>query len=126
MPFYETVFITRQDLTEGQVKELTKGFEDILKKEGGKVTKTEQWGLRTLAYRINKSRKGHYTLIESDAPGSAIIELERNLRLNEDVVRYLSIKLDELSKGPSVILGGNRNSDNDDDSNPRHSKREAA
>lgn len=115
MPFYETVYITRQDLSEGQVKDLAKGFEDIIKKEGGKIAKTEQWGLRTLAYRINKSRKGHYTLIESDAPGSAIIELERNLRLNEDVVRFMTIKLEELSKGPSIILdkGGNRH-DNDE------------
>lgn len=112
MPYYETVYITRQDLSENQVNELASGFEDIIKKEGGKVTKTEQWGLRNLAYRINKSRKGHYTLIETDAPGSAIIELERNLRLNEDVMRYMTIKLDELSKGPSVILGGHK--DNDD------------
>lgn len=122
MPFYETVFIARQDLTEGQVKDLTKGFEDIIKKEGGKVTKTEQWGLRNLAYRINKSRKGHYTLIESDAPGSAIIELERNLRLNEDVMRYMTIKLDELSDGPSVVMGGGKNDDNDD----KNTKKEAA
>lgn len=124
MPFYETVFITRQDLTDGQVKDLTKGFEEILKKEGGKITKTEQWGLRTLAYRINKSRKGHYTLIESDAPGSAIIELERNLRLNEDVMRYMTIKLEELSKGQSIILDkGSRNYDNNEESN---SNKEAA
>lgn len=124
MPFYETVFIARQDLTEGQVKDLTKGFEDILKKEGGKVTKTEQWGLRTLAYRINKSRKGHYVLIESDAPGSAVIELERNMRLNEDVMRYLTIKLEEPSNGPSVVMGGGRNNDNDDDN--KTTKKEAA
>ena len=125
MPFYETVFIARQDLTEGQVKDLTKGFEDIIKKEGGKVTKTEQWGLRNLAYRINKSRKGHYTLIESDAPGDAIIEVERNLRLNEDVMRYMTIKLEELSDGPSVVMGGGRNN-SDDDNEDNNSKKEAA
>lgn len=117
MPYYETVFITRQDLSENQVKELTKGFEDIIKKEGGKVTKTEQWGLRNLAYRINKSRKGHYTLIETDGPGPAIIELERNLRINEDVMRYMTIKLDALSGGPSIILGGGK--DNDDNYNEK-------
>lgn len=114
MPYYETVFIARQDLSENQVKELTKGFEDILKKEGAKVTKTEQWGLRNLAYRINKSRKGHYVLIETDGPGSAIIEVERNLRLNEDVMRYMTIKLDELSDGPSVIMGGSKDNDSDE------------
>ena len=120
MPFYETVFITRQDLSESQVKELAGEFENIIKKEGGKVTKTEQWGLRNLAYRINKSRKGHYTLIETDGPGSAIIELERNLRLHEDVMRFMTVKLDELSDGPSIILGGNR------DDNETNSKKEAA
>lgn len=114
MPFYETVFIARQDLTESQVKELTKGFEDIIKRENGKVTKTEQWGLRSLAYRINKSRRGHYILIETDAPGEAIIELERNLRLNEDVMRYMTIKLEELSDGPSIMMDKNKY-DNDDE-----------
>jgi small subunit ribosomal protein S6 len=117
MPIYETVFITRQDLTESQVKELTGDFEKIIKKENGKILKTEQWGLRTLAYRINKSRKGHYTLIESDAPGAAIIELERNLRLNEDVMRFLTVRLEEPSKGQSVILDkSSRNYDNDETS----------
>ncbi|MFN3700948.1 MAG: 30S ribosomal protein S6 [Alphaproteobacteria bacterium] len=117
MPIYETVFITRQDLTDSQVKELTGDFEKIIKKENGKILKTEQWGLRTLAYRINKSRKGHYTLIESDAPGAAIIELERNLRLNEDVMRFLTVRLEEPSKGQSIILDkGGRNYDNDETS----------
>lgn len=114
MPYYETVFIARQDLSENQVKELTKGFEDIIKKEGGKVTKTEQWGLRNLAYRINKSRKGHYILIETDGPGSAIIEVERNLRLNEDVMRYMTIKLDELTDGPSIMMGGSKDNDSNE------------
>lgn len=104
MSIYETVFITRQDLTDGQVKELTETMSEILKKEGGKILKTEQWGLRTLAYRINKSKKGHYTLIESDAPGPAIIEMERNLRLNEDVMRFMSLKLDAASEGSSIIV----------------------
>jgi small subunit ribosomal protein S6 len=104
MAYYETVFITRQDLGESQVKDLTEQMSKIITKEGGKVTKTEQWGLRTLAYRINKSKKGHYTLIESDAPGAAIIEMERNLRINEDVVRYMTTTLEELSKGQSIIL----------------------
>ncbi len=124
MPFYETVFITRQDLGDSQVKDLTEQMTKIIKAEGGKVTKTEQWGLRTLAYRINKSKKGHYTLIESDAPGSAIIEMERNLRLNEDVVRYMTTTLEELSKGQSIILEkpASRYSDNDE----TDSKEEAA
>lgn len=120
MPYYETVFIARQDLTDTQVKDLTKHAEKVIKDQGGKILKTESWGLRTLAYKINKSRKGHYTLIESDAPGAAIIELERLMRLNEDIMRFLTIRLDEPSKGPSAILGRGRTNDNDD------SKEEAA
>lgn len=126
MPYYETVFIARQDLSENQVKELTKGFEDIIKKEGGKVAKTEQWGLRTLAYRINKSRKGHYILIETDAPGDAIIELERNLRLNEEVMRYMTIKLEEPSDGPSIMMDKNKYDSDDSDKSDKSDKKEAA
>lgn len=107
MPFYETVFIARQDLSDAQVKSLTEACEKIIKDGKGKVAKTENWGLRTLAYKINKSRKGHYVLIESDTPAPAIIELERTLRLNEDVMRYMTIKLDEPTKGPSKILDKN-------------------
>ncbi|MBU0800399.1 MAG: 30S ribosomal protein S6 [Alphaproteobacteria bacterium] len=104
MPYYETVFIARQELTQAQVDDLTEAFTKILKDNGGKVHKTENWGLRTLAYRINKNRKGHYVLVESDAPGEAVIEMERNMRLNEDILRYLTIREEELSKGPSVIM----------------------
>ena len=103
MPFYETVFIARQDLTESQVKELTETFSKFIKDGGGKVHKTENWGLRTLAYRIRKNRKGHYVLIESDTPPAAMLEMERNMRLNEDVLRFLTVREEELSKGPSVM-----------------------
>jgi small subunit ribosomal protein S6 len=114
MPFYETVFIARQDLTEAQVKDLTEKFSKIITDNGGKIHKTEHWGLRTLAYKINKNRKGHYVLLESDAPGAAVIELERNLRLNEDVLRSLTIREDELSDGPSIIMDkGRYNKDED-------------
>lgn len=113
MPFYETVFLSRQDLSEAQVAELTEKLTKIIKDQGGKVLKTEQWGLRTLAYKINKSRKAHYTLIESDAPGAAIIELERIMRIEEDVVRSLSVRIDAPSKGPSAIIDKNRDRDND-------------
>lgn len=112
MPIYETVFITRQDLNPQQVEKLTNDFTDILKKEGGKVLKTEQWGLRTFAYKINKAKKGHYTLIESDSVPAALLEMERNMRLNEDVVRHLTTRLDAATKGPSVII--DKNNDNAD------------
>lgn len=112
MPFYETVFIARQDMSDAQVKSLTEACEKIIKDGDGKVTKTESWGLRTLAYRISKNRKGHYVLIESDTPAPAIIEMERTLRLNEDVLRYMTIKLEALSDGPSIIMDKN-SGDND-------------
>ncbi len=110
MPIYETVLIARQDLSDAQVKEITETCEKIIKDEKGKVLKVENWGLRTLAYRINKNRKGHYVLIESDTPAPAIIEMERVLRLNEDVLRYMTIKLEKASEGQSVILdkGGDK------------------
>ncbi len=104
MPIYETVLIARQELTTKQVEDLTTSFSDLLTKQGGKILKTEQWGLRQLAYRIKKNRKGHYVLIESDASGAAVIELERNLRLNEDILRYMSIRLEAPTKAQSAIL----------------------
>jgi small subunit ribosomal protein S6 len=120
MPFYETVFIVRPDLTEAQVKDMTDKFAKVIKDQGGKVTKTENWGLRTLAYRINKNRKGHYVLIEADAPAEAVIELERLLRLEEDVVRSLTVRLEKLSEGPSVVMDKNRR--DEDDRGPRRER----
>jgi small subunit ribosomal protein S6 len=120
MPFYETVFIARQDLTEAQVNDMTEKFSKVIKAEGGKVTKTEYWGLRTLAYRINKNRKAHYVLIESDAPAAAIIEMERLLRIEEDVVRSLTVRLEKLSEGPSVVMDKTRR--DDDDRGPRRDR----
>lgn len=112
MPYYETVLIARQDLSTAQVDALIEGFAKIIKAGGGKVHKTENWGLRNLAFRINKNRKGHYALIESDTPPAALHEMERNMRLNEDVLRYLSVREESLSKGPSVVmLRGERDSD---------------
>jgi len=104
MPFYETVFIARQDLSESQVKELTDSYSKIITDNGGKVTKVENWGLRSLAYKINKNRRGFYVLIETDTPAPALHEVERNMRLNEDILRFMSIRLDELSDGPSIIM----------------------
>jgi len=107
MPYYETVFMARQDLSDAQVKAITESCEKVIKAGKGKVVKTENWGLRALAYKINKSKKAHYVLIESDAPAAAVIELERTLRLNEDVLRYLTVREEELSKGQSKILDKN-------------------
>ncbi len=113
MPYYETVFIARQELSTQQVDELKQKCDSIISGNGGKVHKTEDWGLRSLAFRIKKNRKGHYVLIESEAPGTAIQELERQLRLNEDILRYMTIQLKELTKGPSVQADDKRK-DSDD------------
>ena len=104
MPIYETVFIARQDLSDAQVKDLTAATSKIITDAKGKITKTENWGLRTLAYRIKKNRKGHYVLIESNCPAPAIHEVERTLRLNEDVLRFMTVRLEQATDGPSVIM----------------------
>lgn len=104
MPYYESIFIARQDITAAQVDALAAEFAEIVRKHGGQVTKTEPWGLRSLAYRIKKNRKGHYVLFNIDAPAAAVQELERNMRLHEDVLRYLSVQVEELEAGPSAIL----------------------
>ena len=114
MPFYETVFIARQDLSDAQVKSLTEKFCKIIKDAGGKVHKTENWGLRTLAYRIQKNRRGHYVLIESDTSSESIQEMERNMRIEEDVLRYMSVREEALSKGPSAIMNKNRDQETEE------------
>ncbi len=104
MAYYEHVFIARQDVSAPQVDSLTENFSKLIEEQGGKVTKKEYWGLRTLAYKIRKNRKGHYVLMNLDAPPDAVHEMERQMRLNEDVLRYLTIRVDELEEGPSVIM----------------------
>jgi small subunit ribosomal protein S6 len=113
MPYYETVFITRQDASSAQVEQLTETFTGIITANGGSVTKKEQWGLRNLSFRIKKNRKGHYTLFNIDAPAPAVVEMERNMRINEDVLRYLTVRVEALEEGPSAMLQ-NRNRDGDD------------
>lgn len=104
MPFYENVFIARQDVTAQQVDALADLFTGIVTAQGGSVTKKEYWGLKGLTYRINKNRKGHYVLLNIDAPAGAIAEVERNMRINEDVLRYLTVRVEELEAGPSAML----------------------
>lgn len=104
MPLYESVFIARQDIPVTQVETLTTTFSDLIRANGGQVTKTEQWGLRNLAYRINKNKKGHYVMFNVDAPAAAINELERVMRINEDVLRFMTVRVEELEAGPSAML----------------------
>ncbi len=111
MAFYESVFIARQDIAAPQVETLTDTFSKIIENEGGAVKKTEYWGLRSLAYRIKKNRKGHYVLMNLDTPASAVVEMERQMRINEDVLRYMTVRVEELEEESSVIM---RHRNNDD------------
>ena len=104
MPLYESVFIARQDISASQAEALADQFTKILEEGGGKVAKREYWGLRSLSFKIKKNRKGHYTLFNIDAPSAAILEMERNMRLSEDVIRYLTTKVEALEEGPSVMM----------------------
>jgi len=104
MALYENVFIARQDMSPAQVENLADGYASVMESLGGKVEKREHWGLKTLAYRIKKNRKGHYVLFNFDASGDAVQELERRMRLSEDVLRYLTIRIDAVDERPSVML----------------------
>ncbi len=104
MPLYETVFIARQDISGPQVDALADQFTAIVAEQGGEVKKREGWGLRNLAYRIKKNRKGHYVMFNLDAPPAAVTEMERNMRLNEDILRYLTVRVEALEEGPSAVL----------------------
>jgi len=111
MPLYEHVFLARQDLGTPQVEELTAQYKGIIEQMGGSVTKTESWGVKSLSYRLRKNRKAHFTLLNVDAPAAALTEVERQQRLSEDVLRYLTVRVDEHEAGPSAMM---RKSDRDD------------
>ena len=104
MPLYESTLIARPDISGQQVEGLSEQFQEIVRDKGGDVAKTEYWGLRSLTYRIKKNRKGHYLHMQINAPADAIAEMERNMRINEDVMRYLTIRVDALDQEPSAIM----------------------
>jgi small subunit ribosomal protein S6 len=104
MPLYEHVYLARQDVSAQQVEDLTKQFTTVIEGLGGKVTKNEYWGVKSLNFRIKKNRKAHFTLLNVDAPPAALTEVERQERINEDVLRYLTVRVDELEEGPSAMM----------------------
>jgi small subunit ribosomal protein S6 len=119
MPLYEHVFLARQDASAQQVEELTTQITGVIEGLGGKVTKTEPWGLRSLTYRMNKNRKAHFVMLNIDGPAAVVAEIERQERINEDVIRYLTVRVEEHEEGPSAMM---RKADRDrerDDRGPR-------
>src|SRR3546814_12139057 len=113
MPLYESVFIARQDIASAQVDGLADNFTKIVTDNGGSVQKREYWGLRNLAYRMKKNRKGHYILFNIDAPAAAVHEMERNMRINEDILRYMTLRIEALREGPSPVMQGRGERDRD-------------
>lgn len=104
MPYYESVFIARQDLSATQVEGLTEAFSKAVTDNGGTIAKTESWGLRSLAYKIKKNRKGHYVQLTIDAPIDAMKELDRQMHINEDLLRYLTVRTETLDTEPSIMM----------------------
>ena len=117
MPHYEHVFLARPDVSGQQVDQLVETYKTIITDNGGTVGKTEYWGLKPTAYRMKKNRKAHYTLMNVTAPSAAVAEMERQMRINEDVVRFLTIRVDELEEEPSAMM---RREARDDRRGPRH------
>jgi small subunit ribosomal protein S6 len=120
MPLYEHVYLARQDVSAQQVEELTAQFKGVIEQMGGKVAKTEYWGVKSLNFRIRKNRKAHFTLLNVDAPPAALAEVERQQRINEDVLRYLTVRVDELEEGPSAMM---RKADRDRERDDRRDDR---
>ncbi|MEH3038866.1 MAG: 30S ribosomal protein S6 [Sphingomonas paucimobilis] len=134
MALYEHVFLARQDLAQAQVDALAETATKIVQDMNGKVVKTETWGLRSLAYRIAKNRKAHYVMLEIDAPGDVVAELERQTQINEDVIRFMTVKVDAHEEGPTVMMrkserserGDRRGGRDRDDRGPRRDREQSA
>ena len=107
MAQYEHVFLARQDLSQAQVDAIAAATTEIVENNGGKVTKTETWGLKSLAYKIDRNRKAHFVMLNIDGPGALVGELERQNKINEDIIRWLTIAVEELEEGPSVMMRKN-------------------
>jgi small subunit ribosomal protein S6 len=114
MPLYEHVFLTRQDASNAQVDALTDQFKGVIAGLGGKVTKNEYWGVKSLSFRIRKNRKAHFSFFNVDAPPAAIAEMERQMSINEDVIRFMTIRVEKLEDGPSVMMKPSRRDDRDE------------
>jgi len=122
MPYYETVFIARQDVSAQAVEQLAKEFGKIIADGGGSVARTEHWGLKTLAYKIKKNRKGHYVLMHLDSPHAAVHEMQRQMRLHDDILREVTLRLEALPTEESVQMKKDKDKDKDRDRESRGGK----
>ncbi|MGL5447105.1 MAG: 30S ribosomal protein S6 [Rhabdaerophilum sp.] len=118
MALYEHIFLARQDVTAQQVEAMTESYKTVIESKGGAVTKVEYWGLKSLAFRIKKNRKAHYALFNISGPAAAISEMERQMRISEDILRFMTVRVEELEEGPSVMLQ-RRDRDRDDERGDR-------
>ncbi len=119
MALYEHIFMVRQDVSSTQVEALTQQFKTILEENNGSVANSEYWGVRPLAYRVKKNRQAHYTLVNIDAPSDAVKEMERQMSINDDVIRFMTIRVDEHEADPSVMMRSSRGGRDRDDRGPR-------
>jgi small subunit ribosomal protein S6 len=115
MALYEHIFMVRQDASTAQVEALTAQFKAVIEEHGGTVPKVEYWGVRSLTYRIRKNRKAHYTLFNLDAPAAAVAEMERQMSINEDTIRFMTVRVEELEEGQSAVLRSNSRRERDDE-----------
>jgi small subunit ribosomal protein S6 len=104
MPLYEHVFLARQDVSAQQVETMTETYKGVIEAAGGQVTKIEYWGVKSLAYRIKKNRKAHFALMNISAPASGVAEMERQMKINEDLIRFMTVKVEALEEGPSAMM----------------------
>jgi len=127
MAFYEHIFLSRQDLTQAQVDQITEQYKNVLEAQGGKVARVEQWGLRPLAYRMQKNRKAYYTLMQIDAPIAAMAEIERQMGISENILRFLTLRTEKLVDSASPMMNSRRDKDDRyrdrDDDRPRRPRR---
>lgn len=114
MPMYEHVYLARQDVTAQQVETMTNQFKSIIEERGGSISKIEYWGVKSLAYRIQKNRKAHFSLLNIDAPPAAVAEVERQMGLNEDILRFLTIRVEAFEDGPSAMMRKREDGDRED------------
>jgi small subunit ribosomal protein S6 len=126
MALYENVFIARQDISAAQVEALADNFAQLIAENGGTVAKREYWGLRNLSYRIKKNRKGHYVLFNLDAPPAAVQEMERTMRINEDILRFMTVRVEKLEEGPSAVMQGRGKSEERSRRGPQSERSDAA